>query len=48
MMESFGGAKNIGSFRNSLNTNSTPLFSSITHEGLFNEYYFKHSENLEE
>eukprot|EP01084_Bolivina_argentea_P266218 451474_1 len=37
---SVGGAKDVGNFRQNIQNNFMPKESSITYEGLYNEYYF--------
>eukprot|EP01083_Nonionella_stella_P236896 831562_1 len=41
-----GGAKDINTFRKQLDVNALPDVSTVTYEGLFNEYYFDTLTNI--
>eukprot|EP01084_Bolivina_argentea_P093010 167291_1 len=46
MGNTYGGAKDINTFRKRVNYNSLPDVSDVTYEGLFNEYYFDTLTNI--
>ena len=44
---SVGGAKDIDNFRKNIENNFLPLYSDVTYEGLFYDYYFETGEKTE-
>lgn len=44
---SVGGAKDIDNFRENIENNFLPLYSDVTYEGLFYDYYFETGEKTE-